>query len=250
MKNRLDALLVARGYALDLAQARALIGAGQVLVDGLIVDKAGSPCIAACAISLKPRPPYVSRGGEKLAAALAAFKVAPQGWICIDVGCSTGGFSDCLLQHGAARVYAVDVGYGVLDWRIRQDSRVVVLERTNARALTRSEIPESLDLAVIDASFISLRPLLAPLPPLFAKAVRIIALVKPQFELPRGKVPQGGVVRDPDLHQEAVDLAAGHGRELGFEVVGSLPSPLLGAKGNREFLLYLTGNNGNHHEQV
>lgn len=208
-------------------------------VDGLQSDKAGSMFGADCGIRIRMKQPFVSRGGEKLAAGLADFGVDPAGQICADIGCSTGGFTDCLLQHGARRVYCVDVGYGVLDWRLRQDHRVVVLERTNARYLTREQISEALELAVIDASFISLKRLLAPVSRLFAGAISIIALVKPQFELPREKVARGGVVRESVLHEEALSLVRGYVLESDLVCRDVAASPITGAKGNQEFLMHI-----------
>ncbi len=237
-KKRLDSLLVVRGLAEDSTQARAFIGAGQVLVDTRADYKAGSLLPPECVITVKQRSRFVSRGGEKLAGGLKGLGVDPQGWICADIGCSTGGFTDCLLQEGASRVYCVDVGYGLLDWKLRSDERVVVLERTNARYLSTEQVPESLDFAVIDASFISLQPLLAPLLPLFGSEVRIMALVKPQFELPRAKVGQGGIVRDSKLHKEAMARVRQFGTEVGLVCRGAVASPICGARGNQEFLLY------------
>ena len=240
-RKRLDSLLVERGLAADREQARALIEEQRVLVNGTYAGKAASQVLADCRLDLEQKKTYVSRGGDKLAAGLAAFAVDPAGCICADIGCSTGGFTDCLLRHGAARVYSVDVGYGVLDWTLRRDARVVVLERTNARYLTKEEIPEPLDLGVIDASFISLHLLLEPLAALFRQGVRIIALVKPQFELPREKVARGGVVRRRELHRQAVAMVEEYVREAGLQCRGVTESPVRGAKGNLEFLMYITG---------
>ena len=240
IKKRLDGLLVARGLAEDTAAAQALIGAGAVLVNGLPGAKAGSRYGLDCSLELKKKQAYVSRGGGKLAAGLREFALDPAGLICADIGCSTGGFTDCLLQRGARRVYCVDVGYGVLAWKLRQDERVVVLERTNARFLTREQIPESLDLAVIDASFISLGLLLGPLCGLFHGRIRMVVLVKPQFELPRQKVARGGVVREGFLHEEALEMVRGYVTQAGLTCKGVVASPVRGAKGNQEFLMYLT----------
>jgi len=240
MKKSLDTLLLLRGLAPTREKARAIIAAGLVLVNGRMADKAG--VLFAEEISIEVRgteTPYVSRGGLKLAAGLDAFAIDPAGLVCADIGASTGGFTDCLLQRGAARVYAVDVGYGQLAWKLRQDPRVVVMERTNARNLTAGDIPEPLDLAVIDASFISLRLLLPPLLVFFPGPARIIALIKPQFEVGRGEVGKGGVVRDALLHQEVIEKIRGTANALGLRTVGLCPSPVLGAKGNREFLLHL-----------
>ncbi|MHB8791477.1 MAG: TlyA family RNA methyltransferase [Desulfobulbaceae bacterium] len=238
-RKRLDALLLERQLAADIATARALIGSGRVAVDGHRADKAGSQFAPDCQICLRERQRYVSRGGDKLEAGLASFQVNPAGMVCADIGCSTGGFTDCLLQHGAKRVYSVDVGYGVLDWQLRTDSRVVVLERTNARYLTREKIPEPIDLAVIDASFISLERLLPPVSRLFAGRVAIIALVKPQFELPRDKVAKGGVVREDGLHRQALEQVRGYAEAAGLVCRGVVTSPIKGAKGNTEFLIHL-----------
>lgn len=240
VKSRLDDLLVALGLCSNLEQAQRLIGTGRVLVDGHVCDKVGSLIAPHCAVQVKEGKRFVSRGGEKLAAGLHGLQVNPSAMVCADIGCSTGGFTDCLLQHGAARVYSVDVGYGLLDWKLRQDPRVVVLERTNARFLTTEHIPEHLDLAVIDASFISLELLLPPLLPLFGNRICIIALVKPQFQLPRESVGSGGIVQADGLHQQAVNMVRDFAAGLDLVCSGMMPSPLLGAKGNREFLLLLT----------
>ncbi|MEN8188624.1 MAG: TlyA family RNA methyltransferase [Thermodesulfobacteriota bacterium] len=240
MATRLDQRLVELGLAADLAKAGGLIGAGEVLVDGARIDKAGHAVSPGAEISLKERIPYVSRGGLKLEGGLQLFDYDPTGLICADIGASSGGFTDCLLQHGAKKVYAVDVGYGQFDWKLRQDPRVVLIERFNARNLTHREIPEPLDLAVIDASFISLTRLLPPLLPLFGRKTEIIALIKPQFELPREKIPKGGVVLDPALHQEAVDKLRSFAAEIGLETARTAESPITGPKGNREFLTLLT----------
>lgn len=244
-KRRLDALLVERNLAEDLHQAVVLIGAGRVSVGGMSDVKAGSLCDPGCRLELKATRPYVSRAGEKLLAGLEHFNIDPTGFICADIGCSTGGFTDCLLQHGASRVYSVDVGYGILDWKLRQDNRVVVHERTNARYLTVDHIPEVLDIAVIDASFISLKLLLGPLLQFFDQKLRIVALVKPQFELPRDKVAKGGVVHENKLHQEALQMVQLFCKELGLNSRGIVASPVRGTKGNQEFLLYLTGTDEN-----
>lgn len=238
-KKRLDTLLIDQGFAESIETARALIGVGRVLVDGQSGGKAGSMYASDCQLELKEKQPYVSRGGKKLEAGLEFFAVDPDGLVCADIGCSTGGFTDCLLQRGAKKVYSIDVGYGVLDWKLRNDDRVVVLERVNARFLTREQIPESIDLAVIDASFISLDLLLKPVSSLFDDEVLIIALVKPQFELPSHMVARGGVVRDSALHDEALEMAKGFASDAGLSCVGIVKSPIQGAKGNQEFLMYL-----------
>jgi 23S rRNA (cytidine1920-2'-O)/16S rRNA (cytidine1409-2'-O)-methyltransferase len=241
MKHRLDKLLLARGFTASRQQAQALIGAGQVLVNGQVIDKAGTQISEEAAIEIRERCPYVSRGGLKLAGGLDFFQLDPAGFVCADVGASTGGFTDCLLQRGAARVYAIDVGYGQLDWKLRQDPRVVVMERTNARHLQPGDIPEPLDLAVIDASFISLRLLLPPLLPLFREKPLILALIKPQFEVGKGKVGKGGVIRDEGLHEAVVADIGTFAEGLHLRSRGITRSPVLGAKGNREFLILLAG---------
>ena len=212
-----------------------------MLVDSHACDKVGALVAPSSLITVKSRRKYVSRGGDKLEAALRGTGIQPQGWICADIGSSTGGFTDCLLQHGAQKVYAVDVGYGQLDWKLRQDERVVVLERTNARFLTRQQITDPINLAVIDASFISLEPLLAPLVPLFLDDVRILALVKPQFQLPREAVGPHGIVTESALHHQALDMVKAFGEELGLNCAAIIASPICGAKGNQEFIMLLTG---------
>lgn len=240
-KKRLDRLLVDRGLAETLGQACRLIGSGQVLVDDRVGDKAGTLVAPDCRLTVKSGKRFVSRGGDKLEAGLVGLQIDPTGWICADIGCSTGGFTDCLLQHGAARVYSVDVGYGLLDWKVRSNPQVVVLERTNARYLTKEQIPENLDLAVIDASFISLAPLLPPLLPLFRSIVRILALVKPQFQLPRNLIGPGGIVTDEALHRRALEMVRSFAQDLGLLCGGIVAPPLQGRRGNQEFLMLLTG---------
>ena len=240
-KQRLDLLLVERKIAESVDLARGLIGSGRVLIDNQVSDKAGSLINADCLITVKNTRRFVSRGGDKLEAGLQGLHIDPQGYICADIGCSTGGFTDCLLQYGASKVYSVDVGYGLLDWRLRQDKRVVVLERTNARYLTADHIPDYIDLAVIDASFISLEPLLTPLLGLFHSAIRILALVKPQFQLPRDKIGPGGIVSDATLHQQALAMVQQFGLDLGLQCAGVIASPVRGMKGNQEFFMLLSG---------
>lgn len=239
-KIRLDQLLLLRELAPSLQKAQAMIAAGQVLVNDQLADKIGALFAKDCQIRIKEKDcPYVSRGGLKLVAGLAHFHLDPAGLVCADIGTSTGGFTDCLLQHGAAKVYAIDVGYGQLAWKLRQDPRVVVRERTNARYLQGGDLEEPLDLAVIDASFISLKTLLPPLLVLFSGAIRVLALIKPQFEIGKGQTNTGGVVRDHDLHEKVIDEIKQFASGLGLIPVGVCPSPILGPKGNREFLLYL-----------
>ena len=240
MKIRLDQLLLLQRLAPTLEKAQALIAAGQVLVNDQPADKVGSLFAEDCQIRLKGKScPYVSRGGLKLAAGLDHFQIDPAGLICADIGASTGGFTDCLLQRGAAKVYAIDVGYGQLAWKLRQDPRVVVMERTNARNLQAGDLKESLDLAVIDASFISLKTLLPPLLVFFPGTIRVLALIKPQFEVGKGQIGKGGVVRDSDLHEKVIEEIREFADGLGLVPVGVSASPILGPKGNREFLIYL-----------
>lgn len=235
-KLRLDQLLVARGLAESRAKAQALIRAGQVLVDGQLRDKPGALVRKDAEVSLKEEPRYVSRGGEKLAAALGGFGINPKGKVCLDIGASTGGFTDCLLQHGARRVYAVDVGTGQLHWKLRTDPRVAVREGLNARYLSFEDIGEPVDLVTIDVSFISLRLVLLPLKGIVKLEGDVIALVKPQFEAGRENVGRGGVVRDPRVHREVLLGIAGFVEEQGWSVAGAMRSPLLGPAGNVEFL--------------
>jgi len=234
---RLDQLLVERGLAPSREKARAFILAGQVLVNGQKVDKAGHTVSSDARVELLETPRYVGRGGLKLEAALQHFGIAVDGKICLDVGSSTGGFTDCLLQHGAARVYAIDVGTGQLDWKLRNDPRVVVREQFNARYLSSSEVPETIGLAVADVSFISITLILPAIAPLLAGDAEMVILVKPQFELERQQVGKGGIIRDPALHQQACRRVEEVVQRLGFQTA-IIPSPVLGAEGNQEFLLY------------
>jgi 23S rRNA (cytidine1920-2'-O)/16S rRNA (cytidine1409-2'-O)-methyltransferase len=240
-KVRLDQLLVERGHAENRTRAQALILAGRVFRGQERLDKPGLQVAQDLEVTVRAVEEHVSRGAHKLIAGLDAFAVDPAGLVCLDVGASTGGFTDVLLRRGARRVYAVDVGYGQLDARLRADPRVVVLERTNARHLTAAQVPEPVDLVVCDASFISLRTVLpAPLALAGAEA-RLVALIKPQFEVGKGRVGKGGVVRDPALHEEVcADIAAWLAGLPGWRVLGTLPSPLLGPAGNREFLIGAT----------
>ena len=237
-KRRLDLLLVERGLAPTREKAQALILAGLVEVDGRPGAKAGASFDASAEIAVAGPPhPYVSRGGVKLAAALDHFAIDPAGLVCLDVGASTGGFTDCLLQRGAARVYAVDVGHGQLDARLRADPRVVVREKVNARALSAAEVPERVDLAVADVSFISLRLVLPAVAALAKPGAALVTLVKPQFEAGRGEVPRGGVVKSEEVRRRVVAEVEEAGRRLGLAVLGSIRSPIQGARGNEEFLL-------------
>lgn len=239
-KIRLDRLLVERGLASARERARALILAGQVLVNGNSVTKVGTLIPIEAAVTMKTLDqPYVSRGGVKLAAALEHFRLVVTGLVAMDVGASTGGFTDCLLQQGAVRVYAVDVGYGQLAWKLRQDPRVIVLERTNIRYLPREAIPEEVDLAVVDVSFISLKLVLPKVKLFLRPGGAILALIKPQFEVGKGQVGKGGVVRDPNLQLQAVSEIQDFSRSSGLTVAGVLPAPIRGPKGNQEYLLYV-----------
>ncbi|WP_298036864.1 TlyA family RNA methyltransferase [uncultured Desulfuromonas sp.] len=239
-RERLDKLLVERGLVQSRERARALILAGKVVVEDHAVDKAGTRFPVDARLRLKGEDlPYVSRGGLKLEKGLEAFGVKVSGRAALDVGASTGGFTDCLLQRGAARVYAVDVGYGQLAWKLRNDPRVVNLERTNIRDLGAGRLDQSPDLAVIDASFISLEKVLPNTLSLLADGAEVVALVKPQFEVGKGKVGKGGVVRDEEQHREVLEKVREAACALGCEVLGTTDSPILGPKGNREFLVHL-----------
>jgi 23S rRNA (cytidine1920-2'-O)/16S rRNA (cytidine1409-2'-O)-methyltransferase len=238
-RQRLDTLVHQRGLAPSRAQAQALVLAGAITVDGRRITQAGTqvPTTASLAC-LQPASRYVSRGGEKLAAALEAFHPVIRDRLCLDIGASTGGFTDCLLQAGARRVYAVDVGYGQLDWRLRTDDRVGVYERTNARYLQPQDLPERAQVLTVDASFISLRLLLPALVELLEPHAEVITLIKPQFEVGKGQVGKGGVVRDPQLHYQALFDVLTTAQACGLGVRGAIASPLLGPKGNREFLAH------------
>lgn len=237
-KQRLDLLLVERGLAESREQARRLVMAGEVLVNEQVRDKPGQTFAVDVTIRVRHPLPYVSRGGIKLAAALAAFGVAVAEQVAIDVGASTGGFTDCLLQAGVARVYAIDVGYGQLAWKLRNDPRVIVMERTNIRHL--AELPGGMlaDLAVIDASFISLALVLPATLPLLTPTGEVIALIKPQFEAGKGQVGKGGVVRDSQVHRQVLQETTSLITELGLTIAGLTLSPLLGPAGNVEFLIW------------
>ena len=236
-KIRIDQLLVERGLADSREKAQALILAGQVTVNGQKASKPGHGVARDTAIEVAERMPYVSRGGYKLAGALDHWKIEVAGRTCLDVGSSTGGFTDCLLQRGAARVWAVDVGHNQLAWKLRNDARVVSREGVNARFLRPEDFPAPFDIVVGDASFISLTLLIPALVPLLAAHGVMILLVKPQFEVERGQVGKGGIVRDPELHRAACDRVRAAVETLGFET-DIIESPILGAEGNREFLLY------------
>jgi 23S rRNA (cytidine1920-2'-O)/16S rRNA (cytidine1409-2'-O)-methyltransferase len=239
-KMRADLAVVEQGLAGSRERARALILAGEVLEGDRPVKKAGELVGAGAVLRLRSEPmPYVSRGGVKLAHALEVFGVDPRGLVALDVGASTGGFTDCLLQRGAARVYCVDVGHGQLDWKVASDPRVVAIDRANIRHLEPARIPETCALAVVDVSFISLRLVLPALPPFLTRGAPLITLVKPQFEVGKGNVGKGGIVRDEAARAGAVAAVAQSARELGYAVVGETTSPITGGKGNVEFLLHL-----------
>jgi 23S rRNA (cytidine1920-2'-O)/16S rRNA (cytidine1409-2'-O)-methyltransferase len=239
-RRRLDQALVERGLVASRERAQAMVRAGLVRVAGVTTGEPDQMVTPEQAIEVAGTTTYVSRGGEKLAAALDAFALDPTGRTALDVGASTGGFTDVLLQRGAARVIAVDVGYGQLAWSLRQDSRVTVMERVNIRYL--DQLPMPADLAVIDVSFISLRLVLPAVRKLLSPPGDVVALVKPQFEVGKGAVGKGGIVRDPAQHREVVSRLGHFAGELGYAVAGEIPSPISGAKGNREFLMYLRRN--------
>jgi len=231
--------MVTKGLAPTRTRAQALIGAGKVKVDGRLADKAGQPVCAESHVEIaRPDHPYVSRGGVKLAHAIDHFQLAVEGWRCLDVGASTGGFTDCLLRRGVSVVYAVDVGYGQLHWGLRNDPRVVPLERTNIRHLSPGALDGTVDLVTVDTSFISLRIVVPAAISLVRAGGLILALVKPQFEVGRGRVGKGGIVKDPALHKEVLDeLCDFFQGTLGLDVLGVTTSPVLGAKGNKEFFV-------------
>jgi len=238
-KIRLDRLLVERGLVESREKAQGLILAGQILVDEQKAEKCGAFVDARAALRLLGgSPKYVSRGGLKLEGALEHFGINPEGRVCLDIGASTGGFTDCLLQHGARKVFAVDGGTNQLDWKLRCDPRVVVLEKTNARYLSFDRVGTLADLVTVDVSFISATLILPALATLLAFEADLLVLVKPQFEVGKGQVGKGGIVRDPAQHQQAVTKVSHRLVELGFSQLASMESPLLGAEGNREFFVY------------
>ena len=237
-KVRLDVHMVDLGLAESRSLAQRLIMAGQVRVDGQVSLKPAAGVTEGVEVSIDSGPPFVSRGGEKLQAALQAFPVDPAGLICADVGASTGGFTDCLLQHGAARVYAIDVGYGILHWKLRDHPQVVSMERTNARFV--QSLPEAVELVTVDASFISLKILLPVVCGWFKEQGQVIALIKPQFEAGRQEVSRGdGVIRDPLVHRQVLMEVLSAAQDLNYAVRGLIQSPLKGPKGNTEFLVHL-----------
>ena len=244
-KIRLDILLVEKGLFESREKAQRAILAGSVHADGILIDKPGSKVLADSALQIREKDRYVSRGGLKLEAALVQFGLNPAGAICLDVGASTGGFTDCLLQHGASRVYAYDVGHGQLDWKIRSDPRVVVREKLNARYLQPDDVPEPVSFCVIDVSFISLTLILPPVAAVLgrtgASPSTMIVLIKPQFELERSAVGRGGIVRDAEAHARAVEKVRRFVEQslLGWRWTGVMDSPILGTEGNKEFLACL-----------
>lgn len=244
MKERLDVLLVKKGLAPSREKAKAVIMAGSVYVDGQKEDKAGSVFDEESAqIEVRGHAlPYVSRGGLKLEKALKVFPITLTDKICMDIGASTGGFTDCMLQNGAAKVYSVDVGYGQLDWKLRQDDRVVCMEKTNFRYMMPEDIPDVLDFASVDVSFISLDKILTPAYALLKEQGEMVALIKPQFEAGREKVGKKGVVRDPKVHEEVISRIVRHADEVSFEVLDLSYSPIRGPEGNIEYLIHLRKN--------
>ena len=239
-KIRLDVLLTERGLQESRQRAQAAIMSGLIFVNGQRVDKPGTAVRDDAKIEIRGNPlKYVSRGGLKLEKAMTEFPLALPGAVCGDIGASTGGFTDCMLQNGAKKVYAVDVGYGQLAWKLRSDPRVVCLERTNARYLSREQVPEPLDFASVDVSFISLKLILPPLSALLRDRGHVVCLIKPQFEAGREKVGKKGVVRDPAVHREVLEGFLRHARDAGFAVLGMTYSPIRGPEGNIEYLGYL-----------
>ena len=241
IKKRLDVLLTEQMYADSRSKAQAIIMAGQVYVNGQKADKPGISYDENVEIEVRGVTcPYVSRGGLKLEKALRDFGVKPEGFVCSDSGASTGGFTDCLLQQGAKKVFAIDVGYGQLDWKIRSDDRVVVMERTNIRYVTPEDLGEPLDLSVIDVSFISLKIVLPAIKTLLKPNGQVLCLIKPQFEAGKDKVGKKGVVREPEIHKEVLDSFVETVTNLGFTILGLTFSPVKGPEGNIEFLGHLT----------
>ena len=241
IKKRLDVLLVEQGYADSRTKAQAIIMSGLVYVNGQKADKPGMSFEEHVPLEVRSGGcPYVSRGGLKLEKALRDFGVDPTGYVCSDSGASTGGFTDCLLQQGASKVFAIDVGYGQLDWKIRSDPRVVVMERTNVRYVTPEQLGEPLDLSVVDVSFISLKIVLPVIKTFLKPSGQVLCLIKPQFEAGKEKVGKKGVVRDPETHKEVLDSFVALADELEFKILGLTFSPVKGPEGNIEFLGHLT----------
>ncbi len=248
-KKRLDVLMVERALAESRQKAQAIIMAGQVYVNGQKVDKAGAPVGEDVQIEVRGKTlAYVSRGGLKLEKAVKRWPISLKDTVCADIGSSTGGFTDCMLQQGAQKVYAVDSGYNQLDWRLRSDPRVVCMERTNARYLTKEQIPEELDFFSVDVSFISLRIILPPMRPLIKEGGEAVCLIKPQFEAGKEKVGKKGVVRDPAVHLEVLEHFLEHAKDAGFTVKDITFSPIKGPEGNIEYLGYLSAQDGPDYE--
>ncbi len=238
-KERIDKILLDQRFAVSRAKARAMIMAGVVLVNDRRVEKASETFVADAVIRIKgdsPESKYVGRGGLKLEKALAEFGIDPEGYVCVDIGSSTGGFTDCLLQHGAVRVVAIDVGTNQIDWKLRSDERVEVRENTNARELSPSDFDELFDLAVMDVSFISVTKILPALLALLKRQGKIVVLIKPQFEVGKGEVGKGGIVREPEKHERVVNEVNSFATTIGLRSAGMIESPILGAEGNKEFL--------------
>jgi len=245
-KERLDVLLVEKGLAESREKAKRLIMTGNVFVDGQREDKAGLKVKASLEITVKENPlKYVSRGGLKLEKAMAQYPIVLEGKICMDVGSSTGGFTDCMLQNGAVKVYSIDVGRGQLAWKLRQDPRVVCMEKTNIRYVTPEDIEDKASFVSIDVSFISLKKVLTPVKALMEEGAEMVCLIKPQFEAGREKVGKKGVVRDMSVHKDVVDKIVRHAHELGFTCMGVDYSPIKGPEGNIEYLLYVRNENTN-----
>lgn len=253
MKERLDVLLVKNGYAQSREKAKATIMAGLVYVNGQKEDKAGST-FEEEGLTLEVRGatlPYVSRGGLKLEKALKVFPIDLNGCTCMDIGASTGGFTDCMLQNGASKVYSIDVGYGQLDWKLRNDERVICMEKTNFRYVTKNDIPDEIDFASCDVSFISLSKILGPAYGILKDGGEMVCLIKPQFEAGKEKVGKKGVVRDPKVHEEVIVNVFGYAREAGFAILDLNGSPIRGPEGNIEYLIFLAKRNeGDRFEEL
>ncbi|MBO4411781.1 MAG: TlyA family RNA methyltransferase [Lachnospiraceae bacterium] len=249
MKERLDVLLVSKGFFDSREKAKIAVMEGLVYVNGQKEDKAGSSFPEDVSIEVRGKTlPYVSRGGLKLEKAMNLWEIGLRDAVCADIGASTGGFTDCMLQNGAKTVYAVDVGYGQLDWKLRNDPRVINLEKTNARYLTRNEIPEALDFLSIDVSFISLEKILPSIRPLLKDGGTLVSLIKPQFEAGREKVGKKGVVRDPAVHEEVLERVTAFMKDAGFTILGLSYSPIRGPEGNIEYLAYLKNGEASEEE--
>lgn len=251
-KERLDVLLVQKNLAPGRDQAKAYIMAGSVYVDGMKEDKAGTKIPVTAQIEVRAASmKYVSRGGYKLEKAMEVFSITLEGKICLDIGASTGGFTDCMLQNGAAKVYSIDVGYGQLDWKLRNDERVVCLEKTNVRYVTKEQVPEEADFASIDVSFISLTKVLPAVMGIMQPAGQLVCLIKPQFEAGREKVGKNGVVKDIQVHKDVIAMIADYALANGLGILGLDFSPIKGPKGNIEYLIYLEkGKEGMSREEV